>query len=191
MQQGDGLCHPAAIIYVNGSFHDEESDPMSQTPTVSLRTEGDRSFPSHLEDYVPGPWFITDSIEVTERDITSFASQFDPQPFHLGPDSAEGTFFGSLVASGWHTAALTMRLMVSSGQTPDWGFIGRAIESLEWPRPTRPGDQLRLEAEILEVRPSRSRPEMGLIKVRFRTLNQRDEEAQRMICVMVVPTRQA
>lgn len=95
--------------------------------------------PTHLEDFRPGPWFTTEPLEVSEEAIISYASQFDPQPFHLGQESAEGTFFGSLAASGWHTASLTMRLMVTSGYAPEWGLIGRAIESLEWPRPTLSG----------------------------------------------------
>lgn len=145
--------------------------------------------PTHLEDFRPGPWFRTAPITVHEDAITTFAEQFDPQPFHLGHDSAAGTFFGSLAASGWHTASLTMRLMVNSGYAPEWGFIGRAIESLEWPRPTRPGDSLLLEAEILEVKASRSRPELGMVRVRMTTRNQDDAPAQVMTCAIVVPTR--
>jgi acyl dehydratase len=145
--------------------------------------------PTHIEDFTPGPWFITDALTVGEDEIIDFASQFDPQPFHLGHDSAQGTFFGALAASGWHTAGLTMRLLVTSGYTPGWGFIGRAIESLEWPRPTRPGDRLHLEAEILEAKASRSKPELGIVRTRMVTRNQNGDAAQVMICAMVVPTR--
>jgi acyl dehydratase len=146
--------------------------------------------PTHIEDFQPGPWFVTAPLTVSEDDIVSFASQFDPQPFHLGHDSAKDTFFGSLAASGWHTAGLTMRLLVTSGYTPEWGYIGRAIESLEWPRPTRPGDQLHLETEIIEAKASRSKPELGIVRVRMTTRNQHGEAAQVMVCAMVVPTRQ-
>lgn len=144
---------------------------------------------THLEDFSLGPWFTTDPIEVDEQAIVDYARQFDPQPFHLGHDSAAGTFFGSLAASGWHTASLTMRLMVGSGHAPGWGFVGRAIESLEWPRPTRPGDRLHLEAEVIEIRPSRSRPDLGMLRVKMITRNQNGDPAQVMTCAIVVPTR--
>lgn len=141
-----------------------------------------------LADFQVGQRFTSPEIEVTAEAITGFAGQFDPQPFHTAAETAEGTFFGELVASGWHTAALTMRLLVGSDMQPGWGLIGRAIESLEWPRATRPGDRLHLEIEVVEVKASRSRPEMGIVRARIDTLNQRGEQAQTMICAMVVPT---
>jgi len=145
--------------------------------------------PHHLEDYAVGQGFETDPLTVTEEDIIAFAKSFDPQPFHTSRDTAEGTFFGELVASGWHTAALTMRLLVSSGPGPEWGFIGRAIDKMEWPRPVRPGDQLRLKVEVTAVKPSRSRPELGMVQTQWTTLNQHDQPVQKCICTMPVPRR--
>ena len=143
----------------------------------------------HLDDFAPGQRLEHGSITLDAAAIMDFARQFDPQPFHTDPVAAERSFFNGLAASGGHTAALTMRLCVDSDLRVPWGVIGRGVEALEWPRPTRPGDTLRIACEVLEVRPSRTRPEMGIVRVRIETLNQRDEAVQRMVVAMVVPTR--
>ena len=120
-----------------------------------------------------------------------FAADFDPQPFHLDEDAARDSFFGGLAASGWHTAALTMRLLVESELKPAGGIVGAGFDEFRWPRPVRPGDELHLESEVLEVRPSKSRPEQGLVKLRTTTLNQNGEAVQISVGNLVVPRRPA
>lgn len=142
----------------------------------------------YLEDLSAGRRFTSARLEVTAAEIKAFAAQFDPQPFHLDEAAAEATFFKGLAASGWHTAALTMRLLVEGGLPIAGGVIGGAVD-VTWPRPTRPGDILRVESEVLAVAPSRSRPERGMVTVRCETRNQRDETAQIMVTKMVVPRR--
>jgi acyl dehydratase len=143
--------------------------------------------PLYLEDLTPGQRFEAGPLEVAAAEIVAFARQFDPQPFHLDADAAKDTFFEGLAASGWHTAALTMRLVV--GALPlAWGVIGGGGE-VSWPRPTRPGDQLRVECEVVEATPSRSRPDRGMVTMRTVTLNQRDEPVQVLVAKMVVPRR--
>ncbi|QAU35930.1 MaoC family dehydratase [Janthinobacterium sp. 17J80-10] len=143
-------------------------------------------FPHYLEDLAPGQRFEYGPISVDADKIKAFAAEFDPQPFHLDDELARDTLFRGLAASGWHTAALTMRLFVDSPFKPAGGLIGAGVEELRWPRPVRPGDALRIESEILEVRPSKTRPEQGLVKVRTTTFNQHDEPVQVFIANMVV-----
>src|SRR3954469_8099656 len=107
----------------------------------------------YLDDLYPGRRFQSGSHELDEAQIKAFAGQFDPQPFHLDDEAAQGSFFGGLVASGWHTAAITMRLLVDGAAPIAGGVIGAGGE-IQWPRPTRPGDILRVESEVLEVKPS-------------------------------------
>jgi acyl dehydratase len=142
----------------------------------------------YLEDFAVGQTFGSGKLRVGADEIKSFAAQFDPQPFHLDEQAARNTFFRGLAASGWHTAALTMRLLVESELKPAGGIVGAGGE-LSWPRPARPGDELHLESEILEVRPSKSHPEQGLIRVRTTTLNQDGEPVQILVANMIVPRR--
>jgi acyl dehydratase len=141
-----------------------------------------------LEDLHPGQRFTSGSHMIDEAQIKAFAKQFDPQPFHLDDEAAKGSIFSGLAASGWHTAAITMRLQVESGLPISGGIIGAGGE-LSWPRPTRPGDILHVETEVLEVKPSRSRPERGMVTVRSETLNQRGEVVQTLTVKLVVPRR--
>jgi acyl dehydratase len=120
----------------------------------------------YLEDYAVGQTFGSARLRVDADQIKSFAAEFDPQPFHLDEQTASHTIFRGLAASGWHTAALTMRLLVDGELKPAGGIVGAGFDEFRWPRPVRPGDELRLESQVLEVRPSKSRPEQGLIKVR-------------------------
>jgi acyl dehydratase len=143
----------------------------------------------YLEDFAMGQKYTSGSLRVEAADIKAFAAQFDPQPFHLDEDAAAKSFFGGLAASGWHTAALTMRLLVQGEMRPAGGIIGAGFEEFRWPRPVRPGDTLRVESEILEVRESRSRPQQGMIKVRTTTLNQASEPVQVFVGNLVVPRR--
>ena len=143
----------------------------------------------YLEDFTPGWTFTTRSLTVTQDDIIAFATQFDPQPFHLDPEAATATFFHGLAASGWHTVALTMRLLIGSEMSPAGGIIGAGVDELSWLRPVRPGDTLRADSEILEARQSRSRSTQGLIKARVVTLNQNEDPVQRFVTNLVVQTR--
>ena len=144
----------------------------------------------HLEDLAPGQRYgSAQRLTVGADDITAFAAQFDPQPFHLDDAAARNSVFRSLAASGWHTAAMTMRLLVESDFRPAGGIIGAGMDELRWPRPVYPGDELRVETEVLEVRPSRSRPEQGLVKARTTTLNGRGEPVQVLVANLVVPRR--
>jgi len=142
-----------------------------------------------LDDLAVGQRFSSGSHTIDEAQIKAFAAQFDPQPFHLDEDAARGSFFGGLAASGWHTAALTMRLLVGSGLRPAGGIIGSRADELKWPRAVRPGDELRVEAEVLEVRPSSSRPGQGFVKCRTTTLNQNDEPVQVLVMNLLVQAR--
>jgi acyl dehydratase len=126
----------------------------------------------YLEDFVVGARFTSGTHTLDADQIKTFARQFDPQPFHLDEEAARHSFFGGLVASGWHTAAIT------------GGLIGAGGE-LTWPHPTRPGDTLTVESEVLAVTPSRSRPERGMITLRSRTRNQKGEVVQDMTSRML------
>src|SRR3954465_3440395 len=117
------------------------------------------------------------------------AAEFDPQPFHLDQDAARGSPFGGLVASGWHTAALTMRLLVGGELRVVGGLIGVGVEELRWPRPVRPGDVLRVESEVLGLRPSQSKPDRGIVRVRNTTLNGEGQPVMVQVVTMVVPRR--
>lgn len=129
----------------------------------------------YLEDLSVGQRFISGSHRMDEAAIRTFAAEFDPQPFHLDDHAARDSVFHGLVASGWHTAAVTMRLLVSGGFPLARGIIGVGGE-IAWPRPTRPGDVLRAECEILEIVPSRSKPNQALVTVRIVARNQKGEE---------------
>ena len=143
----------------------------------------------YLEDFSPGQKFASGRLRVERERIKSFAAEFDPQPFHLDEDAARNSLFGGLAASGWHTAALTMRLLVESDLKPAGGILGAGFDEFRWPRPVRPGDELHLESEVLEVRASKSRPDQGVIKVKTTTLNQNDEAVQISIGNLIVPRR--
>jgi len=143
----------------------------------------------YLEDFAQGQTFVSDTMKVKPEAVARFATEFDPQPFHLDASAAEKTLFRGLAASGWHTAAMTMRLLVDSDMRPVGGIVGAGFEKLHWPRPVRPGDTLHLKSEVLEVRRSSSRPNQGMIKVRTVTLNQHDEPVQIMVGNLVVQAR--
>ncbi len=145
----------------------------------------------YLEDFSPGQTFASASVAMDADAIKGYARQFDPQPFHLDEQAAEGTFFKGLAASGWHTVSVTMRLLVDGGLPIAGGIIGAGVDEIRWPRPTRPGDTLRLVTEVLEVRRSKSRPEQGLMKVRTTTFNQNDDPVQVMVSNLVVMRRPA
>jgi acyl dehydratase len=144
----------------------------------------------YLEDLTPGQTFGSGRLRIDEEQIKRFAAEFDPQPFHLDEAAARLTMFGGLAASGWHTAALTMQLLVGSELKLAGGLIGAGVDELRWPKAVRPGDELHLESEILEVRVSRSRPAQGLIKLKTTTFNQNGEPVQVFIGNLLVARRE-
>jgi acyl dehydratase len=143
----------------------------------------------YLEDFAAGQTFRSGRLKIDKERIKTFGAEFDPQSFHLDEDAARDTIFGGLAASGWNTAAVTMRLLVESDLKPAGGIVGAGFDEFRWPRPVRPADELCITSEVLEVRPSRSRPDQGLIKVRTTTLNQNDEAVQVTIGNLMVPRR--
>jgi acyl dehydratase len=146
---------------------------------------------NYLEDYEVGQTFGSGTARVEAGRMTSFAAEFDPQSFHLSDEGARNTIFGALAASGWYTAAITMKLLVDGELKPAGGVVGLGFDELRWPKPVRPGDELRLLSEILDVRPSKSRPDQGLIKVRTTTLNQAGEAVQITVGNLLVRRRGA
>ncbi len=144
----------------------------------------------YFEDLAAGQKFASGTIRIEADDIRRFAGEFDPQPFHLDDAAARATVFGGLAASGWHTAALTMRLIVAGEFKPAGGILGVGGE-LVWSLPVRPGDELRAEVEIVETRVSRSRPEHGIVAVRVTTMNQSGETVQTFAPTLLVPRRPA
>ena len=144
----------------------------------------------YLDDLAVGQTFTSPSREITAEAIKAFARDFDPQPFHTDEAAAEGSFFGGLAASGWHTAALTMRLLVDGGLPLADGSIGAGGE-IRWPQATRPGDVLTVTSTIEAIRPSRSRPDRGMVTVRSETRNQRGETVQVLVSTVIAFRRPA
>ncbi len=144
----------------------------------------------YLEDLTVGDRFQSEGHELDAEQIKAFAVLFDPQPFHTDEEAAKSTFFGGLAASGWHTASITMRLLVQSGIPLADGIIGSGGQ-ISWPQPTRPGDVLRVESEVMEITPSRSRPDRGMVLMRCETRNQRGEVLQHFLPKLVVMRRPA
>jgi acyl dehydratase len=143
----------------------------------------------YFDDLIAGERFESATFAVTADAIVEFGRQWDPQSFHIDPVRAKQTMFGGLIASGWHTAAITMRFFV---QTLDFaeGAIGLGVDELRWPTPVRPGDILQVETEIVDARPSRSKPSHGIIRLRNTTRNQRNEVVQTMFASALVPKRE-
>ena len=155
-----------------------------------LKKSGDDPY-VYLEDLSVGQKFRAGPRTVTQDEIIAYAKQFDPQDFHTDPVKAKDTVFGELVASGWHTASLTMSMMAKAGPHMRGGMIGRAIEKMNWPRPVRPGDTLSLEIEILELRPSAKSPQRGMARTKNIVTNQNGEPVLEMEVVIFVPRRVA
>lgn len=146
----------------------------------------------YLEDYQVGQRSSFGSYRVTREEVVDFASKYDPQPFHLDDDAAARTYFGRLSASGWHTCAMTMRMLVDNfTQEESAGLGSPGLDELRWLKPVYPGDTLRVEVEVLEVRPSQSRPDMGSTKNRVTVLNQHDEPVMTMTSIGLIRRRPA
>lgn len=144
--------------------------------------------PFYFEDLQVGQRFISGTHQLDEQQVIAFAKQFDPQPFHTDPVAAKSSFFRGLVASGWHTAAISMRLLSECGLNVAGGLIGASVE-VSWPQPTQPDALLRLEVEIVELRPSKSKPDRGLVTIRAETRNELNEVVQVFTAKLVVPRR--
>jgi acyl dehydratase len=143
----------------------------------------------YLEDFEPGQTYRSQRIRIDADRMKRFAAEFDPQPFHLDEKAAADSIFRGLAASGWYTAAITMRLLVQSDLKPAGGIVGAGFDEFRWPRPVRPGDELWIESEVLEIRASKSRPGQGVIKVRTTTMNQNNEPVQVNVGNLIVPRR--
>jgi acyl dehydratase len=143
-----------------------------------------------FEDLAVGQTITSDTHTLDAAQIKEFAQQFDPQPFHLDEEAAKNSLFGALAASGWHTAAITMRLLVLKGLPIAGGSVGLGGE-IAWPRPTYAGDTLQVTSEVLEVIPSRSKPDRGVVVIRSETKNQRGEPVQTFVAKILVPRRNA
>ena len=141
-----------------------------------------------LDDLHVGQRFTAGSVLVTENEIVRFAREFDPQPFHLDADAATATIFKGLAASGWHTAALTMRMLNDGGAPIATGIIGLGGE-ITWPHPVRAGDELHVESEVLAIAPSRSRPSQAIVTICSRTYNQNCETVQVLTAKLIVFAR--
>ncbi|BAL23832.1 MaoC family dehydratase [Azoarcus sp. KH32C] len=143
-----------------------------------------------LDDLQVGQRFTSGTHRMDEAQILAFAGEFDPQGFHLDHEAAAASLFGGLAASGWHTAAITMKLLVGGGLPLAGGIIGAGGE-ISWPGPTRPDDVLRVVGEVVEIAPSRSKPDRGIVTMRCETRNQHDEVRQVLVAKLVVPRRPA
>jgi acyl dehydratase len=144
----------------------------------------------YFDDLKVGDRFKSAPLKVTGKQVIAFAHKFDPQMFHLNRRSAERTMFEGLIASGWHTAGMTMRLFVQTLNFAQ-GAIGLGVDKLRWPNVVRPGDVLTVETKILHLRRSRSKPKYGIIRLRNVTTNQRGETVQTMLASAMVPRRRA
>jgi len=145
--------------------------------------------PCYLEDLAAGERYAGGTATIDPAAIKAFAAAFDPQPFHLDETAAKASIFGRLVASGWHTMAVTMRLLVEGELRSLWGLVGLGADELRWPRPVVPGDTLSVEWEVLEVRPSSSKPDRGIARLRVTTRNQRGETVLTLITTILLPRR--
>lgn len=144
-----------------------------------------------LEDFKIGQKFTTGKAFVDKATIQEFASKFDPQPFHTNEELAKDSFFQCLVASGWHTAGIAMRLLVESSLKPNGGLIGAGIEELKWPIPVYPGDELSLDIEVVDVRTSKSKLDQGLVKIQVLTKNQNARIVMSYVATLVVKAKKS
>lgn len=143
----------------------------------------------YLEDYRPGASYEFGSVTVSERDIVEFAERYDPQPFHVNAEAAAQSPYGGLIASGWHTSAMMMRLLADDFISPVASLGSPGVDELRWPAPVRPGDTLRLRVTVLEARPSRSKPGRGVMRTHVELINQDDTQVLSLKAVNLLRTR--
>jgi len=143
-----------------------------------------------LEDLEVGQKASFGAYQVTREDVIAFATAYDPQPFHLSDEAAAKTYFGKVAASGWHTCAMTMRMLVDNGRDVPMASLGSpGVDELRWLKPVYPGDTLRVESEIIEVTPSRSKPDIGTFKSHLAVFNQEDVAVLRMKTIVLIRRR--
>jgi acyl dehydratase len=147
--------------------------------------------PRYLEDLSPNHAFESRRHTISQEEIVAFAREYDPQPLHVDPVAAKTSFFGKLIASGWHTAALTMKMLTEAEMDLAGGIIGAGMEDLKWPTPLVPGDVIHVRVEIIESRASKSRPEIGIVRARVQTMREDGTAVQEMTANLVVPTKPA
>ena len=145
----------------------------------------------YFEDFTVGREFRTDGATLTESQILDFALAFDPQPFHMDVEAAKQSMFGSLIASGFHTMALTFRLFAQTRALAACSLGSPGVDELRWLRPVRPGDTLRATVQVVEQRPSGSKPDRGIIRLQWTALNQRSEPVLTMTSMQLVKRRPA
>jgi acyl dehydratase len=144
----------------------------------------------YFEDYTAGHVYELGTVTVSEAEIIDFARQFDPQYFHIDPEKAKSSRFGGIIASGWHTIGVTMRLYVDHYLSHVASLASPGIDEVRWPNPVRPGDILKVRVSILEARPSRSKPDRGVVRARIEAINQRDEQVLSMIGISILGRRE-
>jgi len=144
----------------------------------------------YFEDYLPGSVYEYGTLTVTEEEIIEFAKRFDPQPMHIDPEQALQGRYGGIIASGWHTVGLAMRLFVDHYLSKVASLASPGVDEVRWPNPVRPGDTLRLRATVLEARPSRSKPDRGVVRTLIEALNQEDQLVLSMIGMSILSRRQ-
>ena len=167
----------------------QPADPVGSTRTLS---DDDFAAPiddRYLEDYTPGAVFEYGYVTVTEAGILDFARKFDPQPIHTDPEYAAAGPFRGLIASGWHTAAIMMRMLVDHFLSRVASLGSPGVDELRWPAPVRPGDSLRLRATVVEARRSRSKPDRGLVRTESELINQDDEVVLRVTGMNILRAR--
>jgi acyl dehydratase len=170
------------------------SQPTSPATATRTLSEHDFAVPiddRYLEDYVPGAVYEYGYIEVTEAEILDFARKFDPQPIHIDPAFAATGPFGGLIASGWHTAGIMMRLLADHYLSRVASLASPGIDELRWPAPLRPGDSVRLRTTIVAARPSRSKPDRGLVRTLGQLINQDDADVLRLTAMNLIARRPA
>ena len=177
-----GTLQEAGLISVSNTYPFEEI----QIVTFDRFAAPDSRY---FEDYVPGRIYEFGTITVSEAEIIEFARQFDPQYFHTDPEKAKASRFGGLVASGWHTTALVMRSFVDQFLSHVSSLASPGVDEIRWPNPVRPGDSLRLRVTVLEARPSRTKPDRGVVRNRIEAFNQRDEPVLSMIGISIIGRR--
>jgi len=143
----------------------------------------------YFEDYVPGRTVDCGSFSISEADIIAFAKDYDPQPFHTDPSAAAAGPFGGLIASGWQTTSLMMRLLVEHFVSAETGLGAAGVDEIRWPRPVRPGDTLRVRATVLETRRSKSKPDRGIVRSLAEVTNQKGEPVMRATAINFVRVR--
>lgn len=143
----------------------------------------------YFEDYITGQIHDLGTVTISQSEIIDFAKQFDPQYFHIDPEQAKASRFGGIIASGWHTTSLAMRVYVEHYLSHVASLASPGVDEIRWPSPVRPGDTLSVRVTILESRPSRTKPDRGVVRGRIEAFNQRGEPVLSMIGLSIIGRR--